>query len=153
MPHELKRQSTRQPIDYAAAAEQLLAVLSAVAARGAVDAEGKKSGIHHPALAVTLARAVFGPQSLPWTHETSRRRIRQTATFARERLAFDESPAQIAADGHGYWLTSDPAALVRYAALRRRALAVLSAAADLKPNIAAASGQQKLPLGAPSNEG
>lgn len=150
---------TRQPIDYPAAAEQLLAVLAARAekfrAQNNADAleilhrrpVEEKTGYRFEIPAARLARLVFGEQAIHWTHETRRRRIRETVVLARRRLTLDQASAQIAADGAGYWIATDAPTLARYAALRRRrAIASLVAAAQVKPNISAAAGQLPLTL-------
>jgi len=140
--------SPLDPIDWPAAAEQLLAVLSGVAARGTDDPQkaGWRCGAHRPILASVLCRLVFGDQRYRhWDHESRRRRIRDAVVLMRKRLTADRSEVQICADGSGYWLSSDPATLARYAALRRRhAIAELVSAKDIKPNIAAAGGQSQL---------
>ena len=134
----------RRAIDYQAAAEQLIAVLAAVARKAntdpAVDAV-------RPVGAATLARLVFGFDLYKdWSHETRRRRIRDTAVVARQLLARDQATAQIAADGRGYWLTGSAAELAAYAARRKRhGLAHLAAAAhQVKPTILPAAGQLHL---------
>jgi hypothetical protein len=139
---------TRKSIDYQAAAEQLVAVLAAVARR---ELENQKSKIETPSprpiAAATLARLVFGFELCrDWSHETRRRRIRDTAVVARQLLARDQATAQIAADGRGYWLTGSPSELAAYAARRKRhGLAHLAAAAhQVKPTILPAAGQLHL---------
>jgi hypothetical protein len=100
-----------------------------------------------PVAAATLARLVFGFDLYKdWSHETRRRRIRDTAVVARQLLARDQATAQIAADGRGYWLTGSAAELAAYAARRKRhGLAHLAAAAhQVKPTLAPAAGQGHL---------
>ena len=138
-------EQTRKSIDYAAAAEQLLAVLAGASRLANTD---PALTVERPLAAATLARLVFGfAVSSSWTHETRRRRIRDTAVVARQLLARDQASAQICADTvHGYWLASDPAQIAAYAARRRRAgLTHLAAAAhQVTPTLAPAAGQTSL---------
>jgi hypothetical protein len=124
-------------IDYEAAAEQLLAVLSERAATAGVGGS--------PIGAADLCLQVFGSQADHWSHETRRRRIRDTAKLAREQLAAARVGAQVLANGQGYWIDTEPATIAHYAANRRsQGLQDLAAASQVKGNVAPAAGQSAL---------
>jgi hypothetical protein len=131
-------------IDYEAAAEQLLAVLSERAATAGVGGS--------PIAAAELCVQVFGEQAGHWSHETRRRRIRDTAKLAREQLAAAKAGAQVLANGQGYWIDTDPATIAHYAAKRRsQGLQDLAIASQVKGNVAPAAGQSAL-FGEPESQ-
>lgn len=126
-----------EPIDYAAAADRLIDVLGACATRlGA-----------RPMPAVNLARHVFRDQFRNWTHETRRRRIRDTVQIAREALRLSDNTVELVANGEGYWLAGDAGSIRFYAARRRRhGLQQFARAAQVmrSPAAVSASGQGAL---------
>jgi len=135
----------RKLIDYEAAAQRLLVALCFFA----------RKYPKRPIPSGHLARPVFGDLALGWQHETRRRRIRDAAVVARQILAGRNAdlnhlgdpaaPAQIAADGRGYWFTGDPVTMAWYADHRRkRALQQLAAVRESKPAQAEAAGQTRL---------